>query len=80
MNNVGCKSYLVDEESVVVVYWREDESPGDGFRLDPPGLQVSGHIVHKQGISQADVLSGEIHIPSMFFFSERNSRVAQMYL
>ena len=65
----------MDEEPVVVVDRREDESPGDGFWLDPPWLQVPGHIVHKQGITQADVLSGEIHIPNIMF-SERDSRFA----
>ena len=79
MDTAGCKSHLVNEEPVVVVDWREDQSPGDGLWLDPPGLQVSGHIVHKQGISQADVLSREIHSQHISF-SERNYRDAQTYL
>ena len=67
MDNLGCKSYLVNEEPVVVVDWREDKCPGDDLWLDPPGLQVPGDIVHKQGVSQADVLPGEIHIPNIIF-------------
>ena len=61
----------MNEEPVVVVDWREDKSPGDDLWLDPPGLQVSGDIVHKQGISQTDVLSGEIHILIIIFLCKK---------
>ena len=53
---------------MVVIDWRKDKSPGDDLGLDPPRLQVSSDIVHKQGISQTDVFSGEIHIPNIIVF------------
>ena len=46
---------------MVVVDGREDEDPRQGLGLDPPALEVSSHIVDKQGVSETDVLPREVH-------------------
>ena len=43
-------AYLVNEEPVVVVNRREDQDSRDAIASHPKPLDITGDIVHKQGV------------------------------
>ena len=54
-------SYLVNEESVIVVDRGKHKDPLNDLGLDPPVLEVPRHVVDEHRVHHADVFPQKLH-------------------